>query len=216
MRVFAIAAAVAGLAFAGVALASAGQPKHDFKPAEQALAKSIILKPSDLPAGFKATPAKPSSGDTPHCKGFNPDNSALTLRGEATSPDFNGPQSGLPLISSNAAVFLSAAQAQTAYSSVARQGLLNCLVAQIQSSASKTTKFVPVSQKLAPLGGFGQQAAIARIVQNVVQGKTKTPFVLDLVIIRKGRVIVLFTAVALQQPYSGETALVTKLTSRMP
>lgn len=203
----------------GIALAANGQPRKAFRPADQALARSIVLRRSDLPAGFTASPASPSHGEVPTCKGFKPNVSDLTLRGKATSPDFN--MSGNPpLVSSLADVWLSAAQARAVFQRVARPGLSACLFTlfakALNAHAPKGVSYLPVSHSQGPLSGLGQQAETVRLVFTGVSGNTRIPLIADYFAIRKNRVTALVTTLNLRTPYARGHELAATITSRMP
>ena len=80
------------LAVPAVALAADTDPKKRITAADQAKARSIVLKRTDFAAGWKKVPASPDSDLV--CPGFNPDESDLTLTGEAEA-DFEHTQGRL-------------------------------------------------------------------------------------------------------------------------
>jgi len=109
MKRLAVALLVASLVGSGVALADRGDPKKKITPADQARAKAMLLRKSDLGPGFKSKPAT-STDDDFYCKAL--DESDLTLTGEAESPDFD---SELVFVSSLAQVYESLADANTSW-----------------------------------------------------------------------------------------------------
>lgn len=72
--------AVAALAGSVAALAGRGDPQERFTRADQARAKSMLLRQKDMPAGFRSLPASGPDSDF-YCKAL--DESDLTLTGEA-------------------------------------------------------------------------------------------------------------------------------------
>jgi hypothetical protein len=84
------------LAIPAAALAADTDPKKRITLADQAKARSILLKRTDFVAGWKRTPASPDSDFI--CPGFNPDESDLTLTGEAEA-DFERSGSGVGVYS---------------------------------------------------------------------------------------------------------------------
>jgi hypothetical protein len=68
------------IAVPAVALAADTDPKKKITAADQAKARAIVLKRSDLGDGWKKTPLSPESDRT--CPGFNLDESDVTLTGE--------------------------------------------------------------------------------------------------------------------------------------
>lgn len=202
-----------------VALAADGQPRKAFRSADQALARSIELRRSDLPAGFTAGPGSSGEGEVPRCKGFKPDESDLTLVGRASSPDFD--KSGNPpLISSAVDVWLTTAQARADFQRVVRPGLDACLSSVIgkalTASAPKGVRYLPVSHTLKSLSGLGQQAATVRLVFTGVSGGSRIPFVVDYYAIRKHRVTALVTTVDLRASYAAGPKLAATVASRIP
>jgi hypothetical protein len=207
---------------AGSARAAGGEPKHDFKPPDQALARSIALKRSDLPRGYQAAtssdPEPEASG--PHCKG-KPDESDLTLTGKIVSRQFFGPKDSSPNFFSGASVFRSAGQAQTAFQREMRAELARCMTQTTISdfaSGAISLKLALVSQTLKPLSGLGGQAATLRLVFKPVDSP-RLHFAEDLLVLRKGRVEAWLVAkflVNLQTRFAFEQRLLAKLAARMP
>jgi len=73
------------LAVASAALAARGDPQRAISAVDQARAKSMLLRPADFSAAFKAHPAASGGGDF-YCSAI--DESDLTLTGDAKSPNF--------------------------------------------------------------------------------------------------------------------------------
>lgn len=209
---------VAALVVAGAAIAgSSGQPRHAFTAAGQALARSVVLHRTDLPAGFRSTPSSDNTGKPPSCKGFKPDESDLTLRGRS-SVEFDV-AGNPPLVSSDADVWSSAAQARSAFDRVVRPGLSECLfqlfAAGLKANAAKGVKYVPVSHSLKTLLGLGEQAARVRLVFTGISGSVRLSVISEYYAIRKGSVTALVTTLNLGAPYARGPALAAKVASRM-
>lgn len=117
--------AAAVLVAAGAALALPDRhprdPREAFTAADQAWAKRIALKRSDLPAGWRGT--KPSGGEDPRCASFDPDLSDLTLTGESESMDF---ERGPVFVSSATEIFRTAREAATSFRRGAKPKLIRC------------------------------------------------------------------------------------------
>jgi hypothetical protein len=106
-----------------VALAAADtDPKKRLTAADQAKARSVVLKRTDFAAGWKKMPAPPES-DEP-CPGFNPDNSDLTISGEAIG-NFEHTQ-GVPTILSFADVYVSQVDAAKSWTRTVKPALVRC------------------------------------------------------------------------------------------
>jgi hypothetical protein len=99
-RAFALLLVLA-LTAAGAAVAGKGDPQKRITPADQARAKAMLLRKSDVGAGFRVGPALGGSSDL-YCKAL--DESDLTLTGEAQSPTFQG---GVETVSSLSRVYRS-------------------------------------------------------------------------------------------------------------
>jgi len=94
---------------AGTAAADRGDPQKELEAADQARARSMLLKRTDLGPGFKANP-RSSSGADLYCKAL--DESDLTVNGDAESPSF---ARGIVTATSAAQVYESLADASTSW-----------------------------------------------------------------------------------------------------
>ena len=180
---------LAALAGTLVGVAVAGQPKKDIKPAVQARAKKISLRMTDLPgSGWTSKPSSPSTGETPSCPYYNPDQSDLTENGDVDSPTFTRPDGSEA--ESSTGIFVTAAQAKTAYSRVVGPGLPRC-VADLLRKASGGKVTVLSTSKLA-FPRFGDRTDAYRASLVVKAGTQRVPVKLDLVALNKGAVDVAF------------------------
>jgi hypothetical protein len=209
---------VAAAATAGGATGSGGEPRHAFRPADQALAQSIRLKLSDLPPGF--TTYRPGSLEPgaagSRCKG-TPDESDLTLTGKSFSGLFTGTDIDAAFYS-GASVFPSAGQAQTALQREMRPAVARCLAKWTISFFTRSSPVVLSSQTLTPLSGLGTQAFALRQVYKFVRPPTD-PFAVDVIVLRKGRVESWLSGhfgAELQARFAFEQRLLVKLAARMP
>ena len=106
------AAVLLALVVSGAALAAAGdhgEAQKRIVKADQARAKAMLLRRTDLPAGFKATRPAPDSGHY-YCKAL--DESDLTITGEAESQDFDAQ---LVFASSGAMLYETLADAEASW-----------------------------------------------------------------------------------------------------
>jgi hypothetical protein len=97
----AFALLVLALAAASAAVAGKGDPQKRLTPADQARAKAMLVRKSDVGATFRAGPPLVGASDT-SCTAL--DESDLVLTGEAQSPTFQG---GVETVSSRSRVFRS-------------------------------------------------------------------------------------------------------------
>jgi hypothetical protein len=209
------------LALAATGVALGGGLKNELNPGDQALAKSIRIKLSDLPHGFKASrPTNLEAGAVgPHCKGV-PDESDLTVTGKSVSPLFDQGSDTSPGFYSGASVFPSAGEVLTAFRREMRPALVRCLIRWTISDFESgiPIKVVLVSQSLKPLSVIGVQASAIRLVFKFVN-VPHMRFAEDLIVLHKRRVEAWLTGifnVKLQARFAFENRLLAKIATRMP
>jgi hypothetical protein len=167
-----------------------GEPRHSFKAADQARARSIVLRPADVGRGYiETTPSTPDPEHAgPRCRG-KPDESDLTLTGKAVTGLISRRGQDLPDFYSGALIFLNAAQAKGAFQRGLRPTLARCLATRFiaeMGSGSYSFKVSLASHALTRLRGFGVEAAAIRQVFKA-EGAPGLYFSEDLVVGRKGR-----------------------------
>jgi hypothetical protein len=176
------------IAVPAVALAADTDPKKKITPVDQAKARSILLKRSDFAAGWKKVPASPDSDAT--CPGFNPDESDLTLNGEAEA-DFEHTQ-GVRFVASAAEVFATEADARKSWTRSDKPATARCLgylFSQGQTNTSTKVRIVSAGRmafpKLAPRTAAFKVVARLAITES---GKTTTvPVTIQLIAFGQGR-----------------------------
>src|SRR5918994_2658674 len=113
------------LAASGTALADHLDPKKRIRAADQAKARAMLLRKSDLGPGFIAQPTNtPDTHLT--CKGL--DESDLTVTGEAESPTW---AQGVGFVASAANVYATVADANASWARGARGAGTRCLRAEL-------------------------------------------------------------------------------------
>jgi hypothetical protein len=130
---------------AGAALAAnPHDPQKRFTSADQATARTLLVKRADLPGvGWKS---ERSTNNNSTCKSFNPDESRLVETAEQDSPEFTRVGG---FVSSTAAIFRTSKDAQTGWNLEVRPQLLNCLAEGLdQSSPSGATVRIVSKGKL--------------------------------------------------------------------
>jgi hypothetical protein len=120
-----VVAVVVALACVASALAAPGDPRRHLTAADQARAKSLILKQADLPADAWKTTQTNFTQANPPCIVKHYSLSALTLTGEA-GLTYTDP-AGIPLVESDGDVFLTPAQAQRSVTVSTESGFANCV-----------------------------------------------------------------------------------------
>jgi hypothetical protein len=182
------------LAVAGVAAAAGSKdPKKVLTKAGQAQARAINVHSGDLTGtGWKSSPATSNKGSTPKCSYYDPDQSDLTENGDLDSPTFSAPNGSE--VSSSTGVFLSSAQASTAFKRVVQPDLPRCLAELLVKGGGG--KIAVVSSKALAFPSYGSRSAAYRISATYKNGGTKVPVILDVVAATKGKVdvAVFFTA----------------------
>lgn len=132
--------AVLALAGTSAAVAGRGDPQKRITPADQARAKSMLLRAGDFNAGYTALPTSGGSGGGFYCAAL--DESDLTLTGQTQSPSFTA--TGEYVISS-ASVYRSGSDATTSWkrgtSAVGQQCLRARLRSELRSSATRLVSF---------------------------------------------------------------------------
>jgi hypothetical protein len=135
----ALAAVLLVLAVSGAALAANGDPQRRITPADQARAKAMLLRASDLNAAYTSHPSS-SSGGGFYCAAIA--ESDLTVTGSATSPSFT---STAEFVVSRADVYASRADSSASWSrgtSAAGQECLRVGIRrQLQGTAVRLVSF---------------------------------------------------------------------------
>jgi hypothetical protein len=196
--------------------AGATSPRHAYTTAGNAAAKAIVLKLTDLPAGWKAEASGGSGGDVT-CKSFDPDQSDLTSVGRADVSFAR--KDGLGNVASLVGIFKSSAQAQASWNRIVRPGMLGCLSSLFEQGAtSKTTKTTVVSKGPLAISLPGRRAAAFRIVADVATGGEHLRVYLDLILQGGGvaDTVMLITSVLEPPSATFESKLAAAIAGRLP
>ena len=151
LRRFVLAVVVVVGVSVAASVAYARSPKDPVlrsRPADVALAKTLLLGASDLPEGFRDAGVDRSSGSngSVDCKGVvEPDLHRLVMTADVTSHDFERTDSvsGFTQVSTEATLFESAAEAQTGIAwlvSLPKAKLDSCFSSMIRAGLPKTAK----------------------------------------------------------------------------
>lgn len=136
----ALLALTVGVALAGTTAALAGprDPQLHTLAADVRLAKSLILKRADLPAGFVDNGPQKSSGPTPDLPCPEPNLHALVMTADASSHNFVRKHPGAYAeTATGASFFLRAAQAERAVAAITSKKMGPCLKQAVIKGASK-------------------------------------------------------------------------------
>jgi hypothetical protein len=173
-----LAAAVVVLALIvnATALASRGDPKERFTPADQARAKAMVLRVGDLNAAYAVHPAPVSSGGV-SCSAL--DESDLTLTGRGSSPIFT---TAGEFVRSTAAVYATRADADQSWRRTVSPGGERCQRTELRAELQNSTMRL-VSLKRVPFPSRGTRSVAYRAVATL-QG---VRFYVDVVAMQVGR-----------------------------
>jgi len=125
---------------AAAALAGPNDPQLHKRAADVRLAKTLILKHSDLPAGFVDKGPQKNSGPTPDVGCRQPNLHALVMTADVSSHKFVREHPGAYAeTASEASFFRSATQARKAVSAVTNKKMGSCLKRAFIKSATKSS-----------------------------------------------------------------------------
>jgi len=140
-------------------------PREAFTAADQAWAKRIALKGSDLPAGWRGT--RPPSADDPRCSTFDPDLSDLTITGKAESLNFTR---GFASILSETEIFRTAREAATSFRRGAKPQLIRCYDDLVQKEFAAQAQVRLISGRVVPAPPVGDRRFAVQLVWELEAG----------------------------------------------
>jgi hypothetical protein len=143
------------LAGAGAALAGRGDPVRDIRPADQARAKSVLLRRSDFTPLYVSRPiARPPDL---YCAAL--DESDLTVTGEARSPSFTA---GTEFVTSFAAVYESRSDAAASWKRGTSSAGMRCLRSAVDRQLQPPLRLVSFGRRAFP--GRGNRSFALRTI----------------------------------------------------
>jgi hypothetical protein len=172
------------LVVSGTALAARGDPKRELTAADNARARAMLLRKSDLATNVRSTPSQESDSDF-YCKAL--DESDLTLTGEARSPDYTV---GYVAVSSYSDVYESVADANASWSRGTSAAGQACLREGTRRELAGQ-KGRLVSFKRVPLPRLAQRSVSFR----VVAAREKVRVYIDVVALQHSRAFASFVVV---------------------
>lgn len=203
--------ALAALLAAAVAVGASGAPKRAITKADQARATAMLLTRSDLGAGWKASATSGGRGDHVafRCPGYEPDESDLTLTGDASSPDFELTAAGtFSFVSSIASVYATAPQAGASWARIVKPGLVRCFVQLLENEVGgqQQAQGSPLALRITSSGRVAfprvaPRASAYRISGVITQGQLRIPMHLGIALLGSGRANGGFIAVSLYTPF---------------
>lgn len=207
------------LACAAAALA-AGEPRKQLTAADNARAKAMQLTRADLGAGWTATRSTTPDDTDFRCAGYAPDESDLTLTGEAESPDLSlESQAAFAFVQSTASVYSTSAEGAASWRRTVKPGLLRCFTEILRKEVAKQPglRFAVTSSRALPFARVAPRTAAYRISATVTSQGVPIPMVLDLVLLGNGRANGGFFVISALQPFPAaqEARLARTMAGRM-
>jgi hypothetical protein len=207
------------VAVPAIALAADTDPKKRINAADQAKARSILLRRTDFPTGWKALP--PSVGEPIVCPGYAPKASDLTLSGLANA-DFIHTQE-IPSVSTTSEVWASKADALASWTRSVKPALPRCLAQVFRDAVKKAgRKLTIVSYGKIAFPTVAPRTAAYRIVMRLLveqpdQSSVQVPLTMHAILLGRGRadVSLLTFGVGSGVPLSDVRAFAKLLASRM-
>jgi hypothetical protein len=215
MRLLALAVvAVAAVLAAPAAFAAQGEPQEKHTAADNAKARSIVLKLRDLPGtGWTAEKDTSPDDDPLRCAGFNPDLSDLVETGDAESPNFDHKASG-SFVSSTGSLFRSEVDANQGFDRVVKPGLIRCLQRVLEGESTAAAKIAVKRAGVFAFPKVGDESRAYRVQATVTASGQTVPVVLDIVLFRSGRADVAFLALGIGGAFPSVRPLVATLERR--
>lgn len=205
---------VAVFALASTAAFAATNPHNErelLRPADMALARRATIKATDLVSGWKRMPV---AGDESKCPGFDPDFSAFTITGKASSLFV---QLGGGAVLSAVEVYKTRAQAVGDFRTGAKPAFAKCLryafEKDIARGAGGTAKTKWSRMVAAPR--VGERSALYRLVGTLsVRGQTIRVY-MDVLAFQRGRSVTALISSGFGGRLSGQTTLARVIAARM-
>jgi hypothetical protein len=192
----------AGLATA-TAAGAPGDPQRQFTAADQAKARTIALRASDLPgSGWKGTRSSGGGGGLT-CAGFRPDQSDLVETGRAESLDFE--RANIAFASSVTGIFRTKAMADAAFARVTGAGLVKCMRSVFTESLGSTpgVRVVGSREQRSPVPRVAPRSRAYRLGVTLEAAGQRVQAVLDTIVLGSGRANTAVLVVAVGEAFSG-------------
>ena len=166
--------------------------------AGKALARNLLLRPSDLGRSWTSTPA-PTTVPGLTCPGFSPSLSGVVQTGSAISPTFQASSTG-PFASQTAYAYASASEEETVWREVARPHLLTCVAASLVRSTRGGVHFSVKSKRLVALPSLPVHAMGYRVVGTASVPNQTVNVYLDVVLLGGGTTVTELSFSSFLQP----------------
>lgn len=197
------AVACAG-AVAGSVLAAPGDPKLEIKRSDQAYARTILLKRGEVPgSGWRAQPTDFGQPNPP-CLVRHYSLSRLTATAQAGVVYTRVANVGAFLVESDAHLFTTPGQADTASAIASNLGFGRCLTSALVTQAPKGSIATSSVRRLA-IGGLAIQAHGFRITLRAVQTEPAFNLTALVLVMKKGRTLSVLSVLAHGTGWSNAT-----------
>ena len=213
--VYAAAAALSLGAFNATAAENPRREQERLTRTDNALARSAVLRGTDLPAGWKPFRTNIGQRNDTVCRAFDPDVSAFTITGKAEAGFAN--ERGESVISV-VEVFESRADAVGDFRAAARPAVVRCLreaIADDARNGSSGLKVRVLSARMTGAPRVGERAAAWRLLARIDAEGVSARMYIDLLAFGRGRSLAALMFTGVQQPLAGQAALARHLAARM-
>lgn len=180
--------------------------------ADNALARRIALKPTDVGVGWRKT-SLPDSDEPLRCPGFNPNLSRFTVTGRAKTA-FTQPTGAS--IASAVEVYESRADAVGDFKAAATPAVARCMKLMLEREFGATAVPVRVrSARVVPAPRVGDRRIAYRVLAGLTAGGVTLNVYFDVLVVQKGRSIaaLFFTSPVKRLPR--QSSLAVTVASRM-
>lgn len=205
------------VALVAVSAASAAErhphaEKERLTAADNALARSVAVRASDLPVGWRRVALPPDDGS--RCKSFDPDLSAFTITGKARAGWVDAAGTGRSVVSL-VEVYASRAQAAGDFAAAARPAAVGCLREGLTAGVAGRVPFRVVTARMVPAPRVGDRSAAYRVVVALTPSTLPVRVYLDVVVVQRGRSIAALMLTGIHESLPGRDALARTVAARM-
>ena len=180
-RLLVFASLVAFLAGSASALATHQDPQRRLNKADSARARAMVVKRTDLTAGFRA---QPSAGEDPHVDCSRSVGEAdLTITGDAEGPQL---AFGVSFVSSAARVFESVADASTAWRRASSATGTKCATELLRREFAKLGVSLVTFRKI-PFPRLSERSVAYRAELSAMTAQGTVPVYVDIVALLRSR-----------------------------
>ncbi len=179
---------VGALTVAGIAGAGQGDPRRAITKADQAKARTVVLRLADLGAGFVARPNGPD--ELPPGVRCGPlSESDLTITGDAESPDFTLNRPGALLtVGSSAQIYRTLREANASWARSQTPAALTCFGDVVRKAGGKGQRVDVLSVKRLAFPRVSEKTMAFRVVARVSSGGVVVKVYFDAIILQQGRI----------------------------